>query len=155
MRLKNNVILFAAVLFAVAGCNPAAKFSVKEAEMPSLNGLSSLHGKATVENAGGRDVMVENATFTVRYRDRELGSARLMLPIEIPAKGTTEIRYDFALDSVSLSSMQTIQSRIYLNPDAFTVDVDGWFRWGGIRKKIEMKGVELIRIMEIINTFAP
>lgn len=122
--------------------------------MPTLNSLSSLHGTATVENAGGRDVMVESAVLVVRYRDRELGSARLMLPIEIPAGATTEIRYDFAFDDVSLSSMQTIQSRIFTNPDAFTVDVKGWVRWGGIRKKIEMKEVSLIRIMGIITNFA-
>ena len=161
LRIKNWLrrsvvpVAFVFMFLAAAGCNPVEKFSVTEAAMPTLNGLSSLHGKATVENAGGRDVMLESATFVVRYRDRELGSARLLLPIEIPAGGTTRIRYDFALDNFTLSSLQTLQSRIWVNPDAFTVDVNGWVRWGGIRKKIEIKEVGIIQIMEIISTFAP
>ncbi len=156
MKLKNSIILFfAVVLLAAAGCNPAEKFSVTEAGMPTLNGLSSLHGEATVENAGGRDIMVESAVFVVRYKERELGTARLLLPIEIPAGGTADIRYDFALDNFTLSSLQTLQSRIFTNPDAFTVDVKSWVRWGGIRKKIEIKEVDIMQIMEIISTFAP
>jgi hypothetical protein len=90
----------------------------------------------------------------VHYKDRSLGSARLMLPIEIPARATTPIRYDFALDGVTLSSMQTIQSRILIAPDAFTVDIRGWVRWGGVRKKIEIKEVSLTQVMGIITTFA-
>lgn len=138
----------------MAGCNPAAKFSVVEAEIPALNGLTSLHGKATVENAGTRDLMIENVTLVVRYRDRELGAARLMLPIEIPAGATTPVRYDLALENLSLSSLQTLQARILTNPAAFTVDAVGWVRWGGFRKKIEIKEVPLVRMMGIVSTFA-
>ena len=156
MKLKNNILILAIVLCGVvAGCNPAAKFSVVEAEMPILNGLTSLHGRATVENGGGRDFMVESAGFVVHYRDRELGTARLLLPIEIPAGEVSRVRYDFALEGLSLSSMGTLQSRIMTNPDAFTVDARGYVRWGGLRKKIEMKQVPLTGVMDIISNFVP
>jgi hypothetical protein len=143
------------ILFTAAGCNPAAKFSVIEAGMPTLNGLSSLHGKATVANGGKRDATVESMNLTVDYRGRELGTARLLLPIEIPAGGANAIRYDFALEGLSLASLQTLQSRILVNPDAFTVDARGYVRWGGVRKKIELRDVPLVRVMGIISNFAP
>jgi hypothetical protein len=147
-------VFWAAVLLATVGCGLVPKFSVTEAQMPTLNGFSSLHGEVTVENAGRHDIMVESGTLTVHYKERTLGSARLILPIEIPARATTEIRYDFALDGVMLSSMQTFQSRILIAPDAFTVDIQAWVRWGGVRKKIEIKDVSLTQVMEIITTFA-
>jgi hypothetical protein len=143
------------ILFASAGCNPAAKFSVVEAGMPTLNGLASLHGTATVLNSGGRDVVVESATIVVHNRDRDLGTARLLLPIEIPPGGAaTAVRYDLALGGLSLASLQAMQSRAFTNPDAFTVDVKGYVRWGAVRKKIELDGVPLARLLEIISNFA-
>jgi hypothetical protein len=147
-------VFLTAVLLATVGCGLVPKFSVTEAEMPTLNGFSSLHGEATVENAGRHDIMLESGTLTVHYKERELGTARLMLPIEIPACATTEIRYDFALEDVTLSSMQTFQSRILMTPDAFTVDIRGWVRWSGVRKKIEIKDVSLTQVMGIITNFA-
>ncbi len=134
---------------ALAGCNPAAKFAVVEAGTPTLHGLSSLHGRAVVENTGARALTVENAVVTVRYRDRELGRARIMLPVVIPP-GATEVRYDLALEGVTLAGMQTLQSRIMSNPGAVTVDLDGWIRWGRLRKKIELRDVEATRLMGII-----
>jgi hypothetical protein len=152
MRLKNKILFFAVALCGIAACNPATKFSVVEARMPTLHGLTALHGEATVGNASARDLMIENATFVVSYRGRELGSARLLLPVAIPAGRTTSVRYDLALEGVSLSSLQTLQSRIATNPGAFTVDVDGWVRWGAMRRKIEMKDVEATRLIGIIAT---
>ena len=153
MKLKNNILIFTILLCGVVGCNPAAKFSVVEAEAPTLNGLTSLHGKATIENTGTRDLMVESAGVVVKYRDRELGTARLLLPIEVPAGRTTGIRYDFALDNFTLSSLQTLQTRIFTNPDAFTVSGVGWVRWGCLRKKIEIKGMSVIGLMGLISNF--
>lgn len=143
------------LLWGMAGCNPAARFSVVEAPVPVMNGLSSLHGRAVVANGGGRDLVVENASFVVRYRDRELGTARLMLPVEIPAGATTSVRYDLALEGVTLASLQTLQTRIMANPGAFTVDADVWVVWGAFRKKIRMKGVEATRVMGIFVNFIP
>lgn len=144
------------MLFGSAGCNPAAKIVVLEAGAPTLNGLTSLHGRATVMNEGARDITVESAVFTVGYRDRELGSARLMLPVRFTAGGVSEkIRYDFALEDFSLSSLMTLQSRVMTNPDLFTVDLRGSVVWGGIRKKIEMREVPLVRVIGIISNFTP
>lgn len=155
MRLKNNILLWTLLLSGLAGCNPVAKIFVLEAQAPALNGLTSVHGKATVLNEGTRDFTVESATFAVRYRDRELGSARLLLPVRFPAGEVSEIRYDFALEDFSLSSLRTLQSRVMTNPELFTVDVRGWVVWGGIRKKIVLREVPLMRVMGIINNFAP
>ncbi len=134
----------------LVGCTVAPPFVVGEAEMPTMNGLRSLHGTASVTNLRRADIMVENATITIRYRGRELGSARLLLPIELPGGAETTIRYDFALEGVSPASLQTLQTRLFVNPGAFTVDVSGRVKWGGIGKKIEMKEVPLTRIMGII-----
>ncbi len=149
MKLKNKILVLAIAVCALTGCNPAADFAVTEAGMPTLNGLSSLHGSATVENDGRSTLTIENATFTVRYRDRELCKARLLLPVEVPPGGA-RVRYDLALEGLTLASIQTLQSRILSNPDAITVDLDGWIRWGRWRKKIELRGVEATRIMGII-----
>lgn len=160
MKLKNNILrlIATAALCAVmgtAGCNPAAKFSLNEASVPTLNGLTSLHGRATLTNAGTRDFTIEGATITVKYRDRPLTTARLLLPIELPAGAESPIRYDFALDDFSLSSLRTLQSRILTNPAAFTADLKCSVRWGLLRKKIEREGVPLVEVMEIISNFAP
>jgi hypothetical protein len=152
--VKFRYILFV-VLLGLAGCNPAAKVHISGAEVPSLNGLSSVHGRATVVNEGARDITVESARFVVWYRDRELGSARLLLPIAIPADAQTPIRYDFALEGVSLGSMQTLGSRIFTRTDSFTVDVEGYVKWGAMRKKISLHRVPLTAFLGIISNFAP
>ena len=148
-------LLSVILLLLVAGCNPAAKIVVVEAGAPALNGLSSLHGKATVANTGARGVAIESMEIAVGYRGRELGTARLLLPVEIPAGMTTAIRYDFAIEGMSLASAQTLQSRIFTHIDAFTVDVYGYVRWGGIRKKIDLHRVPLAGLLGIISNFAP
>ncbi len=155
MKLKNSILIVSVLLCGLAGCNPAAKIVVAEAETPVLNGLSSLHGKATVVNGGARDITIESMNIGIDYRDRELGSARLLLPIEIAAGETNRIRYDFALDDFTLSSLRTLQSRIATNPDAFTVDVHGYIKWGGVRKKIDLNRVPLAGFLGIISNFAP
>ncbi len=144
MGLTRFVYIFV-FLLVVVGCNPVAKFAVVEAPTPVLDGLSGLHGSAVVENGGGRALTVENAVFTVRYRDRELGRARLVLPIEI-APGVNEVSYEMALEGLSLTSMTTLATRM----EAVTVDIDGRVRWGRRSKKIELRGVEATRIMGII-----
>jgi LEA14-like dessication related protein len=149
MKLKSRIIVPAlAALLAVAGCNPAANISVVEAAMPTLNGVASLHGKAVIENGGAQSLTVENATLTVKYRDRELTRARLMLPIAIPARQTTSVRYDMALDGLSPGGLQTLASRMLTNPEAVTVDVEGWIRVGAVRKKIEIKEMEAARLID-------
>jgi hypothetical protein len=149
-----RVLLLILSVFALAGCNPAKNFSVVEAGMPTLNGLKSLHGRATVENSGGRDLVISNARFVVHYRDRPLGTARLMRPITLPAGSTTPTRYDLALDDFSLSNMQILSTRILTNPDALTLDGEIWLKWGVWRKKIEIKGVSGEQLIKIIYTFA-
>jgi hypothetical protein len=152
--VKFRYILFV-LLLGLAGCNPAAKIHVSGAEAPILNGLSSVHGRATVVNEGARDITVESARLVVWYRDRELGSARLLLPITIPADAETAIRYDFALEGVSLASIQALASRLLTRADSFTVDVEGYVKWGAVRKKISLHGVPLAGLLGIISNFAP
>lgn len=146
MKLKNKILVCVAVVCVAAGCNPAAQFEVLEAPMPELRGLASLHGTAVVRNEGGRSLTVENAVITVRYRDRELGRAHLMLPVEIPAGGDAEVRYDMALEGVTIASVNTLASRM----NAVTVDIDGRVRWGRWHKKIELRDVEAARLIGII-----
>ncbi len=154
MKLKNKILLLAVVLWVVAGCTVAPPFIVEETGTPTMNGLRSLHGTATVTNLRKADIMVESATFTVRYRGRELGSARLLLPIELPGGARTAIRYDFALEGVSPASLQTLQSRLFVNPGAFSADLKGWVRWGCLRKKVEIEWTELSEVTGIISNFA-
>lgn len=155
MKLKNNILLLAIAFSGLTGCNPAAKISVIEAATPELHGLTSLHGTATVGSTNTRDFIVESAAFVVWYRDRELGSARLLLPIAIPAGRQTYIRYDLAIEGMSLASMQTLQSRFFTHSDAFTIDVYGYVKWGGIRKKIDLHRVPLAGLMGIMPIFTP
>jgi hypothetical protein len=160
MRLRDKTLTLAvalAVLLTAAACNPAEKFTVVEAAMPTLNGLSSLHGTATAMNESRKDLTIENAIIAVKYRDRQIATARLLLPIELPADGIggigdesgspTPIRYDFALEGLTPATLMTLQTRLLLNPAAFTVDLTAWARWGRIRKKIELKDVEATRLM--------
>ncbi len=150
MMQRYLYILFAILSVVVsAGCNPAGKIAVIEAEMPALYGLEALHGRAVVENGGARDLMIESARITVRYRDRELGAARLVLPVEIAAGTRARIRYDLALEGVSMSSLGSVQTRLFTNPDELTADVSAWVRVGAIRKKIELRRVPVAEI--IIN----
>jgi hypothetical protein len=140
--------------FCLTGCNPTKNFAVVEAGMPTLNGLKSLHGRATVENSGGRDLVISNARFVVHYRDRTLGTARLMRPITLPSGSTTPTRYDLALDDFTLSDMQILSTRILTNPDALTLDGEIWVKWGVWQKKIEVKEVDGEQLIKIIYTFA-
>ncbi len=150
MRIMNyelRKILFIIVLLLSVGCNPADKFSVVQAPVPMLNGLKSLHGKAVVESRAGRDLMLESALLTVKYKDGELGTARLMLPIELPAKEKTAVRYDLALDGLSPANLRILQTRAFLNPSALTVDVKGYVRYGAMRKKLDIKNIPLSYII--------
>ncbi len=144
--------LFIVILFLSVGCNPADKFSVVPAGMPSMNGLRSLHGKAVVESRAGKDLMLESALLTVKYKDGELGTARLMLPVELPAKEKTAVRYDFALEGLSPANLRILQTRALLNPSALTVDVKGYVRYGKMRKKIDLKNVPMSYIIPIFGT---
>ena len=148
-------ILYILMFCGVAGCTVAPPFIVEQAGAPAMNGLRSLHGTATVTNLRKADIMLESATFTVRYRGRELGSARLLLPVELPGGAQTAIRYDFALEDLSPSSLQTLQTRLFINPGAFSVEVKGWVRWGCLRKKVEIEWTELSEVMGIISNFVP
>jgi hypothetical protein len=148
MKLKDKILILAALAAVAAGCNPAEKFAIVEAPLPVLHGLTALNGRAVVENSGSRDLMIENARVTLRYRDRELTTARLLLPVAIPAHSAASVRYDLALEGLTLADMQTLSSRALANPAAVTVDVDAWIRWGGIRRKIERRGVEAAQLIE-------
>ncbi|MDR2883299.1 MAG: LEA type 2 family protein [Alistipes sp.] len=155
MKLKNKISFLATALCVVAlcaatGCSLAGKFEVLEVSTPELRGLSSLQGRAVIENRGGRTLIVDNALLTVRYRDRELGRARLTRPVEIPAGSTTDVSYEMAIEGLSLGSVQTLASRMMSNPEDITIDIDGWVHWGRMRKKIELRDVEATRLMGII-----
>ena len=147
-------LIYILLLVGMAGCAPAIRLSVADLEAPTLNGLSSLHGRVVVENGGARDLVVENVRIVLKYRGRELGSARLMLPVEVPAESSMPVRYDLALEDFSLASLQTLLVRVPITPEEVTVDVKGWVRMGGMRKKIKIKGVTLLQIKEIMTTFA-
>jgi hypothetical protein len=147
MKLKGKILILAA-LAAAAGCNPAGNFAIVEAPMPALHGLTALNGRAVVENTGSRDLVIENARVTLRYRDRELTTARLLLPVAIPAHSATSVRYDLALDGLTLADMQTLSSRALANPAAVTIDIDAWITWGGIRRKIERRAVGAAQLIE-------
>ena len=147
MSRKLRKFLLIIALLPMAGCNPAEKFSIVRAGMPSMNGLKSLHGKATVESSAGKDLMVESALLVVKYKERELGTARLMLPIEVPAKERSAVRYDLALEGLSPANFQILQTRIFLNPSQITVDVEGYVKYGAMRKKIEIKKVPFTYII--------
>ncbi len=134
-------IFIVVLLLLVVGCNPAEKFSIVPAGMPSMNGLKSLHGKATVESTAGKDLMVESAFIVVKYKERELGTAR------VPAKERSAVRYDLALDGLSPANLQILQTRIFLNPSQITVDVKGFVKYGAMRKKVEIKEVPFTYII--------
>ncbi len=144
--MRKALFIFCAA-FLLCACNPAAKFSVIEAGEPAFNGLKSVHGKAVVENAAKKNLVVESADLTFRYKNRKLATARLMLPIEVPAGEVSRVRYDLKLESESLSNLQTLQNRMQTNPSQIFVDVTAWVRYGGMRRKIEMKDVPYIGII--------
>jgi hypothetical protein len=155
MRLARQAGWVTLLLFVLAGCNPAADFSLVEAAPPTLDGLRSLHGTATVENGGRRELVIENARLEVSYRGRALGAARLMLPVALPAHATTPTRYDLALENFSLTSLQLIMSRAVSNPDAIIISGEVWLRWGFLHKKVKIKNMSLAQLMNIIPNFAP
>ncbi len=144
-----RLILLLSVCWLV-GCNPAEKFSIVEAGVPSMNGLRSVHGKGTVESSAGQDLMIESAEISISYKERELVTARLMLPIDIPAGEISRVRYDLALENTSLAKLQTLQSRAFISPGQLFVDVKAWIKYGNIRRKVEVEGVP---VSEIIANF--
>jgi hypothetical protein len=137
---------------ALASCNPAAKFAVVDVGGPSMMGLRSVHGTATVVSEARRDLTIESAVVTVAYRQTELVSARLMRPITIAAGGETRVRYDMALENTSLARLQTLMSRISIEPSGVSADIEAWVRYGAFRRKIELNDVPE---SEIFSIFAP
>ncbi len=131
----------------LSSCNVPGRFSIVESEGPVFNGLTSVHGKALVENDAKKDLVVENAVLIFRYKKRELATARLMLPVEISAVGISRVRYDLKLESESLSDLQILQGRMETNPSHVFVDVTAWIRYGKIRRRIEMKDVSYTEII--------
>ncbi len=152
VKIKFQIFLCLLCLFLLGACNPAAKFSVIEAGEPVFNGLKSVHGRAVVESGAGKELVVENAVLDFRYKSRELATARLMLPIEIPAGEVSRVRYDLKLESESLSNLQTLQNRIHTNPSQVSVDVTAWVRYGKMRRKIEIKDVPYTGIIANFGT---
>ncbi len=144
-----RLILLLSVCWLV-GCNPAGKFSIVEAGMPSMSGLRSVHGKAVVRSTAGQDLVIESADIVVRYKERELVRGRLILPIEMPSDAISRVRYDLALENTSLAKLQTLQSRAFISPGQLLVDVKAWVRYGNIRRKVELKDVP---VSEIIANF--
>lgn len=136
-----------------AGCNPADKFTLVEAEMPTMYGLRSVHGTAVVESTAGRDFMIESALITVIYKERDLVTARLMQPVELPAGEISHIRYDFALENTTLLRLQTLASRIPVEPSGLTADLKAWVRYGGIRRKVEIEGITKSDIIAIFGLY--
>ncbi len=153
MKLKYRILVAAVLLAALAGCNPAAKLRLVEAGAPRIASLSSIGGRATVENGGARDVTIESALVTVSYRGRELGAARLTEPLVMPAGETTVVDYRFALEEISLASLGTLSTRVLSNPDDVTVDVEARVRsrQRGRGKKITLRGVPVSRIIHIFG----
>lgn len=143
MRKVFHILL----LCALAGCNPAERFSILEAGMPALDGTRSVHGRLVVENSSVRDLMIESAAVTFRYKGKELAAARLMRPVELPAGVTSWVRYDFAIENTSPANLYTLQTRMLTVPGQITVDVKGYVRWGGMRKKVTMEGIPALDIV--------
>ena len=131
----------------LASCNPPSKFRIVEADKYIFNGLTSVHGKAVVASSAGKDLVVESAVLDFRYKDRLLATARLMLPIEVPAGQVTPVRYDLRLESESLSNLQTLQNRVQTNATKVSVDITAWVHYGKIRRKIETHGVLSVSII--------
>lgn len=137
----------------LAGCDPASRFAVVEAEEPAMNGLASLHGRVVVESSARRDVMIESAWLVVRYKGRELAAARLMLPIAVPARRSSSVRWDLALEGLTIADLRTLENGMRSNPMQLTFDVKAYVRYGALRKKVEMRDVPVTRI--ITNFGAP
>jgi len=144
-------MLVAAV--TLAGCSPAAKFSVSSATEPTIVGdIEAVNGHATVENATGRDLTVESARIVLRYRDREVATARLLLPVEVPARGRAEVRYDLAVEGLSMAEARALGTRLLTNPAALTADVTAHVRWGALRKRIDLEAVPVTRLMTAFSS---
>lgn len=141
MRKILFIIPVAAMLLFAAGCNPAARIAVVEADEPVFNGIGSVHGKAVVESRAGKDLTVESATLVFRYKTRELATGRLMRPVEVPAGKTSPVRWDIAIEDGSLAELQTLVRRIEINPDKVLVDITARVRYGGIGRRVTMKDV--------------
>ncbi len=144
--MKKALLLFCTA-FLLFSCNPAEKFTVIEAREPLFFGLTSLHGKAVVKSDAKKDLVVESAILDFSYKNRHLAAARLMLPIEIPARAVSPVRYDLKLEPESLLSVQTLMNRMETNPSQVFVDVTAWVRYGNIRRKIEMEGIPYTQII--------
>lgn len=142
-------ILMIPLLWFVS-CNLPTKFSIVESEELYFNGLTSVHGKAVVESGAKKNLVVENAVLTFRYKSRELATARLMLPIEVPTGEVSHVRYDLKLESESLSNLQTLQRRMETTPERLMVTVRAQVRYGRICRMVEKRDIPY---SEIIRTF--
>jgi hypothetical protein len=144
----------AALLLAVAaaaGCNPMKGVRVAEVSPPEMTGSEALNGRATVVNDTRRDLVVESARVVLRYRGRELGTARLLLPVVAAAGATTRVRYDLALEGLTAGTVRTVGMRLVSNPDAVTVDVVAHIRWGAFRKRVDLRDVPAISLANLLG----
>lgn len=149
-RRLGRLAATALAVIALAGCSPSTKFRVVEAPPPVMTGTDAINGRAMVVNDSGRDLMVESAHIVLRYRGRELGRARLLLPVAVPVGGPTAVRYDFALEGLTAGTVRALGVRLLANPDAVTADVTARVRWGALRKNIDLKDVPATRLMALI-----
>lgn len=140
-------IVVVSLLAVVAVSCSTAKVEVLEAEDPYFNGLTSVHTRATVCNSSRRDITVENATMFFYYKERELATAGLMLPVTVEAGATERVRIDMKLESGSLANLQALQRRAQTNPDRLTVSVRARIRWGKTRRTVELKDVRYSAII--------
>lgn len=132
------VFALAAVALLAVSCGPARKIAVAGVDEPYFNGLSSVHTRAVVANGSAKDFVVESATLRFSYKGRELASARLMLPVEVPARSDGSVRVDLKLESASLSNLQTLQRRAQTNPSQLTVSVRARVRFGRAVRDVEI-----------------
>lgn len=145
-------ILFAFFVLFAAGCGPAEKITVIEADDPIFNGLTSVHTRAVVLNGAAKDLTVENAVLDFFYRERHLASARLMLPVTVHAGAAERVRIDLKLESESLSNLQTLQRRMETVPERLTVSVRAQVRYGKTRRTVEKKNIPYSAIIANFET---
>ncbi len=136
-----------ALTMALTGCNPMARLDVKEADAPKLRGMTVLRGEMTVENDNRKDIVVERAELVVRSGRREIARARLVSPVRMPGRRTTEVDYELELSSVSLSGVGALMNR----PRGVTVDIDARMRIGSKHKRLKMDDVSLEQLMDKLD----
>lgn len=154
--MKNifQILLFSLALACVASCNPASGFALLDVDEPYFNGLTSVHTRALVQNDSRKDLTVENATLFFHYRNRELATARLMLPATVHAASTERVRVDLKLESGSLANLQALQRRAETNPDQLIVSVRARVCFGKMKRVVEMRDIPFSAIIsnfEAIN----